>query len=91
MGKKILLIGRDESIKDNLMIQRLKEEYGEDIILYTPEEAQKQGLKMEDFGNIPKLTIQAPLFKEEQVKLLGTPKDGKASRRERRAKERNKK
>jgi len=45
--EKILVIGA--GLPNNLMMQSLKEKYGEDIVVVTPEEAKKQGLK--DFAN----------------------------------------
>lgn len=51
--KKILVIGGEANIKNALLIAKLKEEHGNDIILITLEEAKEQGLKMEDFANIP--------------------------------------
>ena len=84
MAKKILVIGAGAN--DALLLATLKEKHGEDIILVTPEEAKKQGLKMEDFGNIPTFKITAPPI----IPMVeyGEYKTGKEERRERRKKER---
>jgi len=84
MTQKILILGAGAN--DALLLAKLKEEHGEDIILVTPEEAKEQGLKMEDFGNIPTFKITAqPII---PMMELGEYKTGKEQRRERRKKQR---
>lgn len=85
MERKILIMG--EGKPDVLLLTKLKEKYGEDIILVTPEEAKEQGLKMEDFVNIPSYKITAPPI----LPMLeyGEYKTGKENRMERRERERN--
>ena len=85
MAQKILVIGAGAN--DALLLATLKEKHGEDIILVTPEEAKEQGLKMEDFGNIPTFKITAP--PTIPIVEFGEYKSGKEERRERRKKERN--
>jgi hypothetical protein len=82
MSKKVLIMGGSPS---ELMLQKLREQYGEDMELYTPEEAQAQGLGAKDFGNLPKFEFKA----HPPMKQL-VYKDGKANRREKREKLRKK-
>lgn len=78
MTKKILIIGSGSEGKTELMLRSMKEKHGEDIILVTPDEANEQGLKMEDFDNLTKMKLTATLlFNEIQ-------QSGKEKRRERR-------
>ena len=83
--KKILIIGGDPT--DALLLTTLKEKHGDDIILFTPEQAKEQGLKMEDFGNLPTMKITAP---EIITPAILHYKTGQENRRERRKMERNK-
>ena len=87
MAQKILIIGAGGEGKSALMLQAMKEKYGDDIVLVTPEEAKEQGLKPEDFGNIPSYKITAPPIMEQPM-ILGTPPSGKEQRRKRREQER---
>lgn len=87
MTHKILIIGSGGEGKSVLMLQAMKEKYGDDVVLVTPEEAKEQGLKPEDFGNIPSYKITAPPIME-HPKLLGAEKSGKEKRRQRREQER---
>jgi predicted ATP-dependent serine protease len=87
MTQKILIIGSVGEGKSALLLQAMKEKYGDDIVLVTPEEAKEQGLKPEDFGNIPSYKITAPPIMEQQM-ILSTPLSGKESRRKRREQER---
>ena len=72
---------------DSLTRTVMKEKYGDDIILYTTEEAKEQGLTPADFGNIPSYKITAPPIMEQPM-ILGTPPSGKERRRKRREQER---
>ena len=83
---KILIIGGGEG-KSALMLQTMKEKYGNDIVLVTPEEAKEQGLNPEDFGNIPNYKITAPPMMIHPI-LLGETPSGKEKRRKRREQER---
>ena len=87
MSEKILIIGGAGEGKSDLMLQAMKEKYGDDIVLVTPEEAKEQGLKPEDFGNMPSYKITAPPIMEQPM-LLGVPPSGKEKRRQRRKQER---
>lgn len=87
MTQKILIIGSGGAGKSALMLQAVKEKYGDDVVLVTPEEAKEQGLKPEDFGNLPSYKITAPPIMEQPM-ILGTPTSGKENRRERRKQER---
>ena len=87
MTQKILIIGSGGEGKSALMLQAMKEKYGDDIILYTPEEAKEQGLTPANFGNIPSYKITAPPIMEQPM-ILGTPHSGKEKRRKRREQER---
>ena len=86
MAQKILVIGAGADVKDALLLAKLKEEYGNDIILVTPEEAKEQGLELKDIANIPTMKITAPPIIP--MMEFGEYKTGKEQRRERRAKER---
>jgi hypothetical protein len=81
MSKKVLIVGGDKSISP-LLLQKMREEHGGDIVLYTPEEALEQGLTMNDFDNLPTMTITAPeVF---SPSLHGNYPTGRESRRARR-------
>lgn len=63
--KKILVIGQSYSGKTEIAVQHLKQQYGEDCVVYTTEEARKEGLKSSDFENIPSYKITpTPLYTE---------------------------
>jgi hypothetical protein len=83
MAKKVLVVGGDKS---PLLIQKFVEEFGKDVELYTPEEAQELGMTMEDFGNIPSYKITAPKlrFHPELVPSSGVYANGQSKRREKR-------
>jgi len=59
MTQKILIVGAGDA-KDALLHAKFKEEYGNDIILVTPEQAKEQGLELNDFANIPTMKLTAP-------------------------------
>lgn len=86
MTQKILIVSSGEG-KSALMLQTIKEKYGDDIVLVTPEEAKKQGLKPGDFGNTPICKITAPPTMAQPM-ILGVPPSGKEQRRKRRKQER---
>ena len=89
MEKKqvLILIGSGASA---LQIQELKNKFGVQATLVTPEEAKEQGLLPDDFANIPSMKIiQPPPF--EVLKLHKPEKSGREKRRERRKKERRNK
>lgn len=83
MAKKILIVGNAGEGKSALMLQTMKEKYGEDVVLYTTKEAKEQGLKPEDFSNLPTFKITAPP-KMEQPMTYGIPNSGQENRRLRR-------
>ena len=87
MAQKILIIGAGADTKDALLLAKMKEEYGNDIVLVTPEEAKEQGLELKDIDNIPTMKITAPPIIEHPI-LLGVEKSGKEKRRQRRKQER---
>jgi predicted ATP-dependent serine protease len=81
MTQKILIIGGTGAVKSDLLLATLREKYGNDILVVTPEEADEQGLKMEDFANIPTMEIKAPPI----IPYVQTEfKSGKEKRRDRR-------
>jgi hypothetical protein len=86
MAQKILIIGAGADAKDALLLAKMKEEHGNDIVLITLEEAKEQGLELKDIANIPTIKITAPPIIP--MMELGEYKTGKEQRRERRAKER---
>lgn len=85
-SKKILIVGGGgigAQTSSDLIIQSLKEKYGDGIVLITPEEAEQHRLSENDFANIPKIEIAAsPLV--ERFYLHGMPKSGNENRNERR-------
>lgn len=87
MTQKILIIGSGGEGKSALMLQAVKEKYGDDVVLVTSEEAKEQGLTPADFGNIPTMKITASPIMEHPT-LLGAEKSGKEKRRQRREQER---
>lgn len=90
-GKKILIVGGGVSGLGTsaLMLQTLKEKYGDDIILVSPEEAKQQRLTENDFANIPSMKITAPPIMQ-KFHMPGAPKSGQENRRERRKNNRKK-
>ena len=85
--KKVLVIGSTNV--DGLLIQSLKEKFGEDVKLYTPEEAQAEGLTQNDFANIPTYTIKpTPVF--EDSFFIPSLKVGKGGRARNRSDKKNK-
>lgn len=73
--------------KTALAIANLKEQFGDDIVVYTPQEAKEQGLVPSDFINTPSIKItRLPAI--EVAKLHGFEKTGREKRRERRKNER---
>jgi hypothetical protein len=90
MTKKVLIVGGDKS---PLLLQKLMEEHGKDISVYTPEEALESGLTMEDFGNLPTMKITAPQILPEIIlpNSQGDYPNGRSNRRERRKKDRQNK
>ena len=87
MTGKICIVGAGQDSKSALLLATMKEKFGDDIILVTPEEAREQGLTTKDFANIPTFKITAPPIIPNIE--FGEYKTGKECRRERRKKERN--
>lgn len=57
--KKILIVGCTAGlVETNLMVMKIKEEFGDNVVLYTPEQAQAEGLTENDFVNIPSFEIK---------------------------------
>lgn len=75
--KKFLIIGAEVTLS-SLYTQKLKEEFGEDVKIYTPEQAKLEGLNDNDFDNLPTLKINNTFNK----KYLYAPKSkvGKGGR-----------
>lgn len=69
MKRKILVLGATQP--DGLLIQKMKEEFGEELEFYTPEEAQLKGIKPEEFANIPTYKIEALPKHTEPIILRG--------------------
>lgn len=88
--KKVLLIGNPSiGIIDGLMIQKLKEEFGENVKLYTPEQAQAEGLTPKDFDNLPTYEIKAqPVYKD--TFFIPSSKVGKGGRARNKSSNKNK-
>jgi hypothetical protein len=88
MTQKILIVGNGIGDKSALLLQAMKEKYGDDIVLVTPEEAREQGLKSEDFVNIPSYKITAPPIMDQPMISRAPHASGKEQRRKRREQER---
>lgn len=85
MARMICRIGAEANVKDALLLASMKEKYGKDIILVTPEQAKEQGLNIEEIANIPVMKITAlPIT----MRRYSEHQTGKEQRRERRKKER---
>jgi len=84
---KVLIVDSDLDGRSSLAIQSLKEKFGDDIILVTPQQAIEQEIPLDEFVNIPIMKLTAPpVF--EVAKLYGSEMTGQEKRRERRRKER---
>lgn len=73
---------------DGLMIQKLKEEFGEDVKVCTPEYAQAEGLKPQDFDNFPTYEIKKQPMTNDL--FFPTEKVGKGGRARNRSAKKNK-
>jgi len=57
MTRNILILGAANAARSELLLAKLRYEYGDDIVLFTVEEAQEQGLLPQDFANVPTMKI----------------------------------
>lgn len=74
---RVILIGPGAG-KTALAMAHLREQYGNDVEVYTPEEAQEKGLKPEDFANIPTYKIEPlPSLPDMTHYIKGHPKKSK--------------
>lgn len=87
MENKVLIIGGGHT---SLSALALKEKFGDDVVMLTPEEAKEQGLTMSDFDNIPTMKI-TPQYKFPENTINGISISGQANRRQRRKNERKRK
>lgn len=89
---KVLIVGSGEPIIkstlliatsiDEYLVEEMKERYGDDVVLVTPEEAEEKGMNMSEFDNMKPMRIVAPPI----IEMVSFDyKDGKQKRRERRA------
>lgn len=82
--KKILLLGT--TLPSGIMLTKLKEEHGEELEFFTVEEAEKNGMKPQDFANIPTYTLTAPkMFDKVDMPFIESAK-GKGARARNRSK-----
>lgn len=79
--KKVLIIGAGVSSSYSLTVQALKEKHGE-VAVYTPEQAEAEGLTLADFENVPTI----PIIGRHPVDEISEVKSGRELRRERRKK-----
>jgi len=91
MTKKVLIVGG--GLSGSSVLAKFKEQYGEDVVLVTPEEALEQRIPQNEFINLPTLKITAPqiLDQGEYIRPSNSYKDGKQLRRERRKKQKGSK
>lgn len=76
--KKILIIHGDIN---SLMEQKIREDYGEDVKLYTPEMAMNEGLSAHDFSNTTYKIEAMPRIEERDcLNISGKMKVGKGGR-----------
>lgn len=81
---KVLIIGVDTS---ELALIALREKFGNDVEMVTPDEARARGYGSDDFVNTPRMKITAPpIF--ENLRIAGPVKTGRDKRRDRRKNER---
>jgi hypothetical protein len=86
MDKKIIVIGAGVEQNNALMIASLKERFGNDALIVTPEETIQQGINPENLVYPERIKITAlPVI---PVVDLGYYQSGRERRRERRKKER---
>lgn len=84
MSKKIAIIGAGQA-KTALLIQSMKEKFGDDVVLMTAEEIKESGVDVNDIANIPTMKITAsPIMEMRQTVSLS----GQEQRRKRRKEER---
>lgn len=57
--KKVLLIGGHSSFT-GIFAQQVKEKYGDDVVVVTPEEAKEKGMDLSEFVDVPTYEIKAP-------------------------------
>lgn len=72
MAKKILVVGGGGAGKlDAMIVMKLKEQYGEDVVLVTPDEAIEQRMNLEDFDDTTgfKMKIFNPYKNSKQITL----------------------
>jgi len=85
MKKKILIVGAN--IPTGLMLQRLREEHGDELEFFTAEQAEKNGLDYKDFANIPTYTLTAPKKLDKiDMPFIPSAKVGKGGRAKNRSK-----
>lgn len=85
--KKVLIIGGDKS---DFALISLREKFGSEVEIVTPDEARELGLGSDDFVNAPRMKITAPPIIE-NFHFVGNPKTGREKRRDRRRNERKRK
>ncbi len=59
MSIKVLIADEIEEGKLTLLLMKIKEKYGDDVIILTPDQAKEQNLTLDDFANIPKLELKS--------------------------------
>lgn len=84
MKGKTVLIGSGVTLTA-LELARIKEEYGDDVVLVTPEEAKERGIETNTFDERRIIKITPPPI---VTTLPGSVKSGRERRRERRKQER---
>lgn len=85
MKKKILIVGA--TVPTGLMLQKMREEHGEELEFFTAEQAEKNGLDYKDFANIPTYTLTAPkMFEQVDMPFIESSKVGKGGRARNRSK-----
>lgn len=85
---RVLVVDSDLEGRSSLAIQSLKEKFGDDVILVTPQQAVEQEIPLDEFANIPRMKITAPPIMPMMISV--TPPNGKEKRRARRKQERSK-
>ena len=85
--KKVLIIGGDKS---EFALIALREKFGDDVEMVTPDEARERGFGADDFVNTPRMKITAPPIIE-NFRIAGPGKTGREKRRDRRRNERKSK
>lgn len=75
---KFVVVGDIDQTPNKLIYTKAKEKFGDDVVMVTSKEAEKQGLELKDIANVPVTMISPPIL------IFDLEKTGQEKRRERR-------